>query len=56
MNDPVRELINRGASTEKLRDAGMQTGMYPLRSSGLEKVFDGTTTIEEVIHETVSEG
>ncbi len=56
MNDQVRELINRGASTEKLRDAGMQTGMHPLRSSGLEKVFDGTTTIEEVIRETVSEG
>ena len=30
--------------------------MIPLRHSGLEKVFDGSTTIEEVIRETISEG
>ena len=28
--------------------------MMPLRASGLEKVFDGLTTIEEVIRETVA--
>ncbi len=55
LNEQLRELINQGASTEKLRDAGMQTGMYPLRTSGLNKVFEGITTIEEVIRETVSE-
>jgi type IV pilus assembly protein PilB len=55
MNDQLRELINAGASTEKLRDMGMQTGMHPLRSSGLEKVFEGITTIEEVIRETTSD-
>ncbi len=55
LNEEIRELINRGASTEKIRDAGMRTGMHPLRNSGLEKVFAGTTTIEEVIRETVSE-
>jgi len=56
MNDEVCDLINQGASTEKIRDAGMRTGMHPLRTSGLEKVYDGITTIEEVIRETVSEG
>ncbi len=55
LNEDIRELINHGASTEKIRDAGMRTGMHPLRDSGLEKVFAGTTTIEEVIRETVSE-
>jgi len=55
MNDEVCDLINQGASTEKIRDAGMRTGMHPLRASGLEKVYDGITTIEEVIRETVSE-
>ena len=56
MNDQLRELIGRGASTEKIRDLALRTGTIPLRASGLEKVFDGLTTIEEVIRETVAEG
>jgi type IV pilus assembly protein PilB len=56
MNDQLRELIARGASTERIRDLALRTGTIPLRSSGLEKVFDGVTTIEEVIRETVAEG
>jgi type IV pilus assembly protein PilB len=55
MNDALRDLINTGASGEKIRDVAMQTGMVPLRTSGLEKVFGGITTIEEVIRETISE-
>jgi type IV pilus assembly protein PilB len=55
MNDQLRDLINRGASTEKIRDLAMRTGMIPLRNSGLEKVFGGVTTIEEVIRETVAD-
>jgi len=56
MNDQLRELINRGMSTDKVRDTAIRTGMHPLRTSGLEKVYSGITTIEEVIRETVSEG
>ena len=56
INDRLRELINRGASTEKLRDLALQTGMRPLRAAGMEKVYDGVTSIEEVIRETVHEG
>jgi type IV pilus assembly protein PilB len=55
MNDRIRELINQGASTEKIRDAALQTTMIPLRTSGLEKVYAGVTTLEEVIRETVLE-
>jgi len=55
INDQIRDLINQGASTDKIRDAGMRTGMHQLRTSGLEKVFSGITTIEDVIRETVSE-
>jgi type IV pilus assembly protein PilB len=55
MNDELRELINRGVSTDKIRDLAIRTGMHTLRKSGLEKVFGGITTIEEVIRETVSE-
>ncbi len=56
INDRLRELINRGASTEKLRDLALQTGMRPLRTAGMEKVYAGITSIEEVIRETVHEG
>ncbi len=55
ITDRLRELINSGASTEKIRDVAMQTGMIPLRASGLQKVYDGITTVEEVIRETVLE-
>jgi type IV pilus assembly protein PilB len=55
MNDQLRELINHGASTQQIRDLALQTGMVPLRASGLEKVFGGITTIEEVVRETVAE-
>jgi len=55
MNDQLRELINRGSSTEKLRDMALQTGMRSLRASGLERVLTGITSIEEVIRETISE-
>jgi type IV pilus assembly protein PilB len=55
MNDRLRELINTGSSTEKIRDAALQTGMRSLRLAGLEKVYAGITSIEEVIRETVHE-
>jgi type IV pilus assembly protein PilB len=55
INDQLRDLINRGASGQQLRDVALQTGMVPLRNSGLEKAFAGITTIEEVIRETISE-
>ena len=55
MNDQLRELIQRGSSTEQLRDIALQTGMRSLRKAGLEKVFTGVTSIEEVIRETVHE-
>jgi type IV pilus assembly protein PilB len=56
INDELRELINHGCSTDKLRTAALQSGMIPLRESGLAKVYDGATTIEEVIRETSAEG
>jgi type IV pilus assembly protein PilB len=53
LNDEMRELINQGASTEKLRECALAHGMHTLRTSGLEKMFSGVTTIEEVVRETV---
>ena len=55
ITDSLRDLVNRGASTQQLRDNALQGGMAPLRDSGLEKVYAGVTCIEEVIRETVHE-
>ncbi|MEN6405315.1 MAG: ATPase, T2SS/T4P/T4SS family [Thermoguttaceae bacterium] len=55
INDEIRDMINQGASTERLRDLALRNGLIPLRESGLEKVFNGITTIEEVVRETVSD-
>ncbi|GAB6164445.1 ATPase, T2SS/T4P/T4SS family [Thermostilla marina] len=55
INDQIRDLINKGASTEVLRDAAVRSGMRTLRTYGLEKIFDGTTTVEEVVRETTIE-
>ena len=55
ITDSLREMINRGSSTQQLRDIALQSGMQPLRVAGLEKVYGGVTCIEEVIRETVHE-
>jgi type IV pilus assembly protein PilB len=53
MNDALRDMINEGASTQQLRSCALQSGMRPLRLAGLEKLYAGITSIEEVIRETV---
>jgi type IV pilus assembly protein PilB len=55
MNDELRDMIMRNASTEDLRDAARRAGMVTLRDSGLEGIFGGATTAEEVIRETILE-
>ncbi|MCS7238907.1 MAG: ATPase, T2SS/T4P/T4SS family [Thermoguttaceae bacterium] len=55
VNDEIRDVINRGAGTEQIREVALEQGMRPLREAGLRKIFDGTTTCEEVIRETVLE-
>jgi type IV pilus assembly protein PilB len=52
-NDEIRELVMNGASTNILRDAARRNGMRTLRESGLLAIFDGVTSIEEVMKETV---
>jgi type IV pilus assembly protein PilB len=52
LDDDLRQLIIDESSTQHMRDVARQRGMRTLRESGLLKIFDGTTTIEEVIRET----
>jgi len=55
MNDELRDMVMRNASTEDLREAARRNGMVTLRDSGMEGVFSGATTAEEVIRETIME-
>ena len=53
ISDDVRELILSGATAIELRQKALEEGMITLRQSGLQKIRDGITTIEEVVRETV---
>ena len=52
ITDPIRELINQRAPTVVLRQKAIEMGMVTLRADGLRSIFDGETTIEEVIKYT----
>lgn len=55
MDDELRELVMQHASTNVLRVEARKRGMRTLRQSGLLFIYDGVTTIEEVVRETISE-
>ena len=54
ITDDIRELILIGASGLELRKRAIETGMFSLRQSGLIKIKNGVTTLEEVVRETVA--
>ena len=53
VTEELRELILVGASGLELRRKAIDEGMITLRASGLRKVKEGMTTLEEVVRETV---
>jgi type IV pilus assembly protein PilB len=53
VTEELRELILVGASGLELKRKAVEEGMITLRRSGLRKVMEGVTTIEEVARETV---
>src|SRR5581483_1619324 len=53
VTEELRELILVGASALELRRKAIEEGMITLRNSGLRKVKEGVTTIDEVVRETV---
>lgn len=54
MSDRIRQLVMERAPTEKIRNIAKEEGMRTLRESGLLAIFDGLTTIEEVVRETIA--
>ena len=53
LTDELKELVLVGASSMELRKKAVEEGMITLRQSGLRKIKEGMTTLEEVLRETV---
>lgn len=55
VTDEIRDCVAAEQSADEIRDVGRNQGMTTLRESGLKLIFDGITTIDEVVRETVME-
>jgi type IV pilus assembly protein PilB len=55
LDDNLRDLIMKRSSTNVIRQAARKRGMRSLRQSGLLAIYDGVTTIEEVVAQTLEE-
>ncbi len=53
MTDRLRELVMDGVATDEIRSVAKEQGMRSLRDAGLLSIFDGVTTVEEVLRETI---
>jgi type IV pilus assembly protein PilB len=54
VTETLRDMILKASSTAELREQAQRDGMKTLRQSGLVKVLEGVTTIEEVLRVTLS--
>jgi type IV pilus assembly protein PilB len=52
VTDPIRELITDRAPTVVIKQKAIEMGMTTLREDGLRNIYDGITTIEEVLKYT----
>ena len=55
ITDDIRDMITSDASIDDMRNMARTQGMTTLREAGLKLIFDGITTIDEVVRETVME-
>jgi type IV pilus assembly protein PilB len=55
LDDEMRDMVIKHASTQILRIEAKKRGMRTLRTSGLMAIYDGVTSIEEVVRETIME-
>ncbi len=53
--DPLKELVLQGASAAELKAEAIRLGMKSLRMSGIQKLMEGITTIEEVLRVSVAD-
>ncbi|MEX0725988.1 MAG: ATPase, T2SS/T4P/T4SS family [Planctomycetaceae bacterium] len=55
VTDDMRDLVSSDASIDDMRNLARSQGMTTLREAGLKLIFDGVSTIDEVVRETVME-
>ena len=55
MNDDLRDMVSRGASTDQVRAYTRKNGAKGLRECGIEALLNGTSTLDEVVRETVTD-
>jgi type IV pilus assembly protein PilB len=55
MTDDIRDMISANASVDEMRNLARSQGMTTLREAGLKLIFDGVTTIDEIVRETIME-
>ena len=55
LDDQLREMIMQETSTNILRAEAKKRGMRTLRENGLMAIYEGQTTIDEVVRETIIE-
>ena len=55
VDDDIRDMVTGDASVDEMRNLARSKGMTTLREGGLKLIFDGVTTIDEVVRETVME-
>lgn len=55
IDDAIREMIVKGASSSQIKDYACSKGMSTLRENGLEKFIQGQTTLEEILRMTAEE-
>ena len=51
----LRKLVFDNANEDEIRQTALDNGMTTLRDAGLERVLDGTTSVEEVLRSTVED-
>jgi type IV pilus assembly protein PilB len=55
MGKNIRKLVFENANEDEIRQCALDAGMVTLRDSGVRRVLDGTTTIEEILRSTVED-
>jgi type IV pilus assembly protein PilB len=55
MNDTLRELVMSNCAVDELREAATKFGMVTLRHAGMAFAFEGVTTLDEIVRETILE-
>ena len=53
IDNSIRELVYANAPMTKLRDQAIENGMLPIREDGILAIYNGETTVDEVVKYTM---